>query len=261
MSLGSLRVDALRWNAEGDTVFAALYDYAGGDGVVGTIAYPSGAFREIHRGPGILSLASIAVTPPGPVWLENASDAFELWTEHASGVHRLAILPGNVVNLRATGEEILALEPTSNGRIVRVALGGGSVVFEPVVASTELIESFDLDSAGNLVYSVSDGPGTATFFEMRTASGTVRIQPSGRLVGGPFFGPDPGLIYYEDHDQGAVLAVDPTTGERSTILAVDASEPAFSAGGILAHTGVSPERVQEVCFATPAGAYSTPTVT
>jgi len=259
VGLGSLQVDGLRWNAAGDGVFAGLYDYDGGDGVVASIAYPSGEVHEIRRSARVMSYA-LAVMAGGPIWIENTGVAFELWTQGASSARRLGILPGLPASLRAAGDQLFGLDTTSHPAIVRIKLEA-AIEYEPVVTSTHLVESFDVDPAGTLVYGVSDGPGTPLAFEMRTATATVHARPPGRLIGNPIFGPEPGLIYYEDHDQGAVLAIDPSTGETRVILRVDASESVFSASGVLAHTGVLPARVQEVCFASPSSGPAVPVAT
>lgn len=245
VSFDGERVDFLRWNPDGTSLAVATAEGQGARGVIRRLDWPEVKTVEIARGPEIDSFG-VAHGDHGIAWVQFDGEATEVWFTAAGPPERLYRMPGPPIDaLHEAAGRFLAFDgQAEDGAIVEVTSEGTSVVID----SPDRIVSFDVTpDAQRLVYEADQGVGTPVRFVLRTADGREHVvEPPGRLVGNPVLGPEPDLIYYEDHSAGELRSIT-LDGEVETVVAQDVSEVAIAPDGKIAHSFVDPSQTHLVC--------------
>jgi dipeptidyl aminopeptidase/acylaminoacyl peptidase len=246
VSFDGERVDSLRWSPDGTSLAVATAEGQGAEGVVRRLDWPDLKVTEVARDPDILS-AGVSYGDHGIAWIQFSGDVSEIWATTGGPPEKLDRQAGRVLfYLHEAGGRFLAFdERTGKGAIVELGPGGSAA---PVFLTDERIVSFDVTwDAQRLVYEADQGVGTPVRFVLRTADGREHVvEPPGRLVGNPVLGPEPDLIYYEDHSAGELRSI-ALDGEVETVVAADVSEVAIAADGKIAHSFVDPSQTHLVC--------------
>lgn len=241
-------IDSIAWREDGNEVAVATYDFASGDGVIRLLPFPAlQPVVELQRSPDVLSLNGLAAGPDGYAWLEHADGGVNLVRSTVDGRHVLGYITSPLSSLRARGSSLLAVDERFGGEIVRIDVNESGLDVVPVTDVDGIVHSFDVAPDGRIVYMFSHGPGTEASFVVLDGPTQKTLTPSGHLIGHPIFGADRDDVYFEDHDVGALRAVDIASGVERIVLSTDVSVVAVSPNGDIAHTFVSPTETHKLC--------------
>lgn len=241
-------IDSIAWRGDGGELAIATYDFGSGDGVIRVVRFPGlTPAVELHRSPDVLSAHGLAPVQGGYTWIEHANGGVNIVANTGNGREVIGYVPAQLSSLRARGGTLFAVHEGLDGKIVRIETGGPNLQVMPITDGDGIVESFDVSPDGRIVYFYSHGPGTASSIVVVDGGTTKTLTPTGHLIGRPTFGANPDEVYFEDHDFGALRAINIVTGAERTVLGRDVSVVAVSPTGLIAHTYVAPTETDELC--------------
>lgn len=248
------RIDGMAWSGQGERLAMVALDESSAEGVISILDRASGTIQELVRLSDMVTLAGVSFGPSGVAWVQTEALGPALWSSTDDGARLLGRLERPVFNLRETRRGFMALDSAAERpAVVRLELPVepmGSVRMTPEFQPLGRVESFDIAAdEGRLVYANHDDTGEPWTFVIRQSGKADDIyQPASRLVANPTLAGDFDRIYYEDHDVGALIEVEVSTGTARQVISDDVSEAAVSLSGAIAYTFVDPRRTDLVCI-------------
>lgn len=248
------RIDGMAWSGQGERLAIVAFDESSARGVISILDRASGTIQELARLSDIATLAGVSFGPSGVAWVQTGALGPALWSSMDDKGRLLGRLERPIFNLRETRRGFLALDSTAERpAVVRLELPVepmGSAKLTPEFQPLGRVESFDIAAdEGRLVYASQDDTGEPWIFVIRQPDQADGIyQPQSRLVANPTLAGEFDRIYYEDHDAGALIEVEVSTGTARPVIGDDVSEPAVSPSGVIAYTFVDPTRTDLVCI-------------
>lgn len=248
------RIDGIAWSGQGERLAIVAFDASGAEGVISILNRSNGTIQELVRVSDIVTLAGVSYGRSGVAWVQTGALGPALWSSTDGEARQLGRLERPIFNLRETRRGFVALDSAAERpAIVRLELPAeamGSVRLTPEFQPLGRVESFDIAAdEGRLVYASHEDTGEPWTFVIRQPGQADDIyQPASRLVANPVLASEFDFIYYEDHDAGALIEVEVSTGTTRPVLDDDVSEPAVSQSGAIAYTFVDPRRTDLVCI-------------
>lgn len=212
------RIEAVAWSPDGAWL-GVTSSTSNDEGRIRVVQWEAQAVYDIPV-VDYLATSGVAVGPGGQaVWFEHAAgpegepDASRLLTARPGGAasilaevdtpafHQPRWTPDGIIGL--------AFDPATNSvSVVRVRTLGLESHTETVYDDTRPIESLWASPDGEWVVVDPRESGQRPEFVLLHNGAATSVFPPGRLVGAPLLEPDRRWVVYEDHDVGALVALE-----------------------------------------------------